>query len=573
MKFHFAKLMGSFLMLLLGSQAAVGLKVLSEEMSESVAFNPTLVTLDFGVEATEPTAKTDTTSDDAENLNAIASKTASKLFATKKSPGSIAIGAAEGNFTLTGETTSLYFGHTDPGNHVVNRGFCSWNRAKNLTLQEANQRCLKALQRQGASTERRLKALSIDASAHTEALVNGTDLWNQSNSAGPKFASAYQKALNKGLKGRRAYTYARVEAFRRKNGVLDASGLFGICTREPYYRSRLIGYPPYSESWRWNCIALDQERRVKIVSKALRQNIQKATIRSPQPPSKGEAVKGKSEERQKSGVAASSSDNISRQKISSVNLPSLQQPSDPNSVALSFEPAVEAVPIASTMVSSEDAIATDENQIDLNVTEQNAANNSPVLLFDPFVEQVPISPAQQSNAQKVTDGTAFSSIDQWTPNLKKTPKRGDYLAGYGVTSSYGRRVHPVTGKVHFHGGVDLGTPMNTPVYAIGRPGTKTGLWCWIDANGGGLVATMTSPSFPSLKFDALHLSWCKSITNGPKIKVDAGSIIGGTGNSGRSTGPHLHFQVRDLKTGRKISPNKGQLSWVLTGKSPKPSNK
>jgi D-alanyl-D-alanine dipeptidase len=316
MKFHFAKLIGSFLMLLLGSQAAVGLKVLSEEMSE---FNPTPVTLDFGVEATEPTAKTDTTSDDAEKLNAIASKTASKLFATKKSPGSIAIGAAEGNFTLTGETTSLYFGHTDPGNHVVNRGFCSWNRAKNLTLPEANQRCLKALQRQGASTERRLKALSIDASAHTEALVNGTDLWNQSNSAGPKFASAYQKALNKGLTGRRAYTYARVEAFRRKNGLLDASGLFGICTREPYYRSRLIGYPPYSESWRWNCIALDQERRVKIVSKALRQNIQKATIRSPQPPLKREAVKGKSEERQKSGVAASSSDNISRQKISSVN--------------------------------------------------------------------------------------------------------------------------------------------------------------------------------------------------------------------------------------------------------------
>jgi murein DD-endopeptidase MepM/ murein hydrolase activator NlpD len=110
------------------------------------------------------------------------------------------------------------------------------------------------------------------------------------------------------------------------------------------------------------------------------------------------------------------------------------------------------------MVSSEDAIATDENQIDLNVTEQNAANNSPVLLFDPFVEQVPISPAQQSKAQQVTDGTAFSNIEQWTPNLKKTPKRGDYLAGYGVTSSYGRRVHPVTGKVHFHGGVDLGTP-------------------------------------------------------------------------------------------------------------------
>jgi D-alanyl-D-alanine dipeptidase len=454
------------------------------------------------------------------------STSAALLFANRKSPGSIAVGAAEGNLTPSGKATSLYSGHTDPGNHVVNRGFCSWNRAKNLTVQQADRRCLKALQRQSAKTEQSLFRVGIDPKIEYHALVNGTDLWNQSNSAGPRFARAYQKALKKGLTGKKALVNARVEAFRNPAGKLDASGLFGICVRESYYKNKLRGYRPYSESWRWSCIALDQGRRVGIVRKALKSNI---------------------------GAIAQVESDTQVHRRTGAQETFFQSP----------------IPT--------DAPVSDENQLDFTVPDTAKSTQSvpesrnksepgsplpdPVGLdFEPITEQVSIVPTQPTIPELVTDDS---------PNLRKTPKIGDKVAGYRVTSHYGKRINPISGRSHFHGGVDLATPRNTNIYAIGKLGTKTTLKCWEDIKGGGLVATMTTPTFPSKKFDALHLAWCKAIANGPKIKVDAGSIVGGTGNTGHSTGPHLHFQVRDAETSKKISPSKRQISWVLTGKQPK----
>lgn len=641
------KLLTSFLMVLLGSQAAKAdqvVQAVSEAMPlpkrhEVQAFAPdtTLGTLDFGVQATPPQnppakASRDGSTDKGDSLpypsgsatpmgnsyssrtpipsenasltanaerdsgtksryanasristeqskaRAIPSSSASELFATMKSPGSIAVGAAEGNLTVTGKTTSLYLGHTDPGNHVTNKGFCSWNRAKNLSVQQADRRCLAALQRQAAATEQKLTALGIDPKIHVEALVNGTDLWNQSNSAGPQFPPAYKKSLDQRLQGKRAFVDARVEAFRNRAGNLDASGLFGICKREAYYQSKLQGHSPYSESWRWNCIALDQGRRVGVVSEALKQNIRDTT---PSPDAVQSALKSPQRESES---------------------PSKVQPNLPKSdLALLFDPAVEPATAVTRAANSpqqavpQTASATDEDLLDFDVNEQNAAkplqrepetsheaqpdsptSNLSLLRFDTNVEQVPLSPAEQSNKAKVANPQAFTAkatglgIDSWTSNLKKKPNIGDNIAGYEVTSLYGKRIHPISGRSHFHGGVDVATPINTNLYAIGPTGTKTTLKCWTDATGGGLVATMTSPSFPSLQFEALHLSWCKAPTNGSQIQVDAGEIIGGTGSTGYSTGPHLHFQMRDEKTGDRIPPSKSFISWILTGKQSTP---
>ena len=630
------KLLASFLMLLLGSQAAKaaqGVQTVGEAMPKAFAPDTTPGTLDFGVQATPPQnqpaqASPDSSTNKSDSLpypspggtatgyahapqtltgtptgngngysldtttsrianasristnqsKAIPSSSASELFATMKSPGSIAVGAAEGNLTVTGKTTSLYSGHTDPGNHVTNRGFCSWNRAANLSVAEADQRCLAALQRQAAATEQKLTTLGIDPKIHVEALVNGTDLWNQSNSAGPQFPPEYKKALDQRIQGKRAFLDARVEAFRNSAGNLDASGLFGICNREPYYRSKLQGYSPYSEAWRWNCIALDQGRRVGVVSEALKQNIRDTT---PSPDAVQSALKSPQSEPES---------------------PSEVQPDSPKSdLALLFEPAVKP-PTAAILVTNspqqavpQAAKVTDEKLLDFNVSSQNAAkspqrepessrevqpdsptSNLSVLQFDANVEQVPISPAEQSNKGKVANPQAFTGkatglgINSWTSTLKKKPNIGDKVAGYEVTSLYGKRIHPISGRSHFHGGVDVATPINTNLYAIGPTGTHTTLKCWTDTTGGGLVATMTSPSFPSLQFEALHLSWCKAPTNGSQIQVDAGEIIAGTGSTGYSTGPHLHFQMRDEKTGDRIPPSKSFISWVLTGKHSTP---
>ena len=204
---------------------------------------------------------------------ALAMNTASRLFVTAQSPGAIAVGAAEGNLTPTGEITGLYYGHIDPGNHVTNRGFCSWNGAAHLTVAEANQRCLLALQQHATITEQQLRELSLNPSNDPAAVVNGTDLWNQSDQAGPEFASKYQQALAQGLSGSKALVAARVEAFRNSAGQLDAGGLFGICRREPFYQQRLMGLTQGSEAWRWHCIALDQRRRVGEVASALAHNL------------------------------------------------------------------------------------------------------------------------------------------------------------------------------------------------------------------------------------------------------------------------------------------------------------
>jgi D-alanyl-D-alanine dipeptidase len=193
-----------------------------------------------------------------------------ELFGNKKGPGSIAVGVAEGNLTPSGKPTSIYLGHTDPGNFATNKGFCSWNKSQGLSVAEADQRCLKALQWQSVATENRLLDLGLAPEGNKAAIVMGTDLWNQSNSAGPLFPFKYKAAKDQGLKGRQAYIWARVEAFRNEQQELDASGLFGICKRESYYRQQLTGLKVDSEAWRWNCIKLDQMRRIVEIEKVLK---------------------------------------------------------------------------------------------------------------------------------------------------------------------------------------------------------------------------------------------------------------------------------------------------------------
>lgn len=194
-----------------------------------------------------------------------------ELFGSKKAPGSIAVGVAEGNLTPSGKPTAIYLrGHTDPGNFATNKGFCSWNKAQGLSIAQADKLCLASLQWHSVAIENQLIYLGLDPKSHKVGIVMGTDLWNQSNSAGPLFPLTYRAAQDQGFVERQAYIWARVEAFRNEQRQLDASGLFGICRREPYYRQQLAGLLVDSEPWRWNCIKLDQRRRILEIEKVLK---------------------------------------------------------------------------------------------------------------------------------------------------------------------------------------------------------------------------------------------------------------------------------------------------------------
>ena len=112
-----------------------------------------------------------------------------------------------------------------------------------------------------------------------------------------------------------------------------------------------------------------------------------------------------------------------------------------------------------------------------------------------------------------------------------------------ITSAYGNRMDPFMRVPYFHSGVDLKCSIGTSVKAS-RSGKVT--YCGINGNYGKLIILKHSSGYETYYG---HLSKFKVK---PGDTVRAGQVIALSGNSGRSTGPHLHFEVR--KNGSVINP-------------------
>jgi murein DD-endopeptidase MepM/ murein hydrolase activator NlpD len=123
------------------------------------------------------------------------------------------------------------------------------------------------------------------------------------------------------------------------------------------------------------------------------------------------------------------------------------------------------------------------------------------------------------------------------PNIKETLilETGGYPLPYRVpvTSGYGWRNNPVTGQYSFHSGIDLGASMGTPVLAA-----KTGKVEFAGWEGG--YGNFIEIIHNSIGTRYAHLS---EIYVAPGQHVLRGQQIGRVGSTGRSTGPHLHFEV------------------------------
>jgi lysozyme len=147
------------------------------------------------------------------------------------------------------------------------------------------------------------------------------------------------------------------------------------------------------------------------------------------------------------------------------------------------------------------------------------------------------------------------------PALQSTPQVGDEIAGFAITSPYGDRSDRAAvlppGASLFHYGVDLATPVGTPVYAMGA----TTVTCWTDGGGGGLVAEVTSTEIADYRFQLLHLSDCFEGSHG------SGAIIAKTGDSGIGAA-HLDFRQEHRLSGQKVPPAQGYIQWALTGRAP-----
>lgn len=104
-----------------------------------------------------------------------------------------------------------------------------------------------------------------------------------------------------------------------------------------------------------------------------------------------------------------------------------------------------------------------------------------------------------------------------------------------LTSGYGMRVHPVLGRRKAHHGIDLAAPTGTPVYATADGIVTKAKWF----SSYGLYISIDHSA--DLETRYAHLSKL-AVEAGEQVKK--GDLIGYVGSTGRSTGPHLHYEVR-----------------------------
>lgn len=162
--------------------------------------------------------------------------------------------------------------------------------------------------------------------------------------------------------------------------------------------------------------------------------------------------------------------------------------------------------------------------------------------------------------------------------FQKTLKKGDNVLGYEVTSAFGPRKAPIAGASTFHNGIDIATPIGTPLYVPVTPAPKSSIQGFADVacndwdQEAGKTAYITSAQFPDIELVVMHLSECFT------GRVNAGGEFAKTGNSGNSEGPHAHIEMRiigDWKTlnfkSDKVDPYSGFIRWMIEGKEPQPT--
>ena len=123
--------------------------------------------------------------------------------------------------------------------------------------------------------------------------------------------------------------------------------------------------------------------------------------------------------------------------------------------------------------------------------------------------------------------------------LMKTP-----INGARLSSPFGMRKHPIDGFNKMHRGTDFAAPMGTPIMASGDGVVKKAGWC---GGGGNCIVIKHNSTYQTVY---AHMSkFAKNIRSG--VRVKQGQIIGYVGSTGKSTGPHLHYEV--IVNGKKIN--------------------
>lgn len=157
-----------------------------------------------------------------------------------------------------------------------------------------------------------------------------------------------------------------------------------------------------------------------------------------------------------------------------------------------------------------------------------ATNNIKTFLSDLFVKDTKTGKFMLNVAGVVGDnaGGPVGPSDAYDP----------FTGKYRVTSPYGWRIHPISKTRKFHSGTDFGIGANTPLPALDSGTITASKW------GGGYGNMVDLLGDNGYAYRYAHLN-----TRAFKVgdKVNRGDIIGKSGSTGNSTGPHLHLEVRN----------------------------
>jgi murein DD-endopeptidase MepM/ murein hydrolase activator NlpD len=119
-----------------------------------------------------------------------------------------------------------------------------------------------------------------------------------------------------------------------------------------------------------------------------------------------------------------------------------------------------------------------------------------------------------------------------------------------ISSSYGVRISPFTGKEQFHPGVDIAGAEKTPIVAPAK-----GTVAFVGKDGAlGMTVRIKHDSVYESTYGHLDKA---SVKKGQH--VERGDVIGSMGNSGRSTGHHLHYEL--AKNGKNVNPFQYMMDW------------
>jgi murein DD-endopeptidase MepM/ murein hydrolase activator NlpD len=163
---------------------------------------------------------------------------------------------------------------------------------------------------------------------------------------------------------------------------------------------------------------------------------------------------------------------------------------------------------------------------------------------DPKPKQIKTTPVV-SDTNKMVVQNDVEKVSKPGANAKSVTKKSSTSLKFGwpvtgnITSGFGMRNHPVTGKRQFHNGIDIRAKMGTDIKASEKgtviySGWKTGY--------GWMIVVKHPNSYITVY---AHLSKRLKKKNDT---VKKGDVIAKSGNSGLSTGPHLHFEIRKYET-------------------------